>query len=74
MKKTTWRMIYMDFKRRHPNLSKTAPCYRPYGYAEILIYRNDGSKMTYNYDTQRVLFNVKPREPVRIARIQQAVL
>ena len=54
-------MIYMDFKRRHPNLSKTTPCYRPYGYAEILIYCNDGSKIVYNYDTRRALFNVKPR-------------
>ena len=67
-------MIYMDFKRRHPNLSKTAPCYRPYGYAEILIYCNDGSKIVYNFDTRRALFNVKPREPARFARNRQAVL
>lgn len=60
--KLTWRMIYTDFKRKHPRLSKMASCFCPYDYAEILVYFNDGSKMTYNYDTCRVNFKPVLRE------------
>ena len=74
MYKVTWRKIYTDFKKRHPNLSKLSACYNPYDYAEIFIYLKDGTKLVYNYDTRRVRFNTVPHKSSRPARISQTVL
>lgn len=60
MKKLAWSEVYRDFKARHPSLSKMSQSFCAYGYAEILVYLKDGSKLTYNYDTRRVRFNPPP--------------
>lgn len=65
MSKLTWNELYKYFKRTHPRLSKMSLGFSPYGYAEILVYFNDGSKMTYNYDTCRVNFKPVLRENYR---------
>ena len=62
MTKLTWHELYEYFKRTHPRLSKMSLGFSPYAYAEILIYLDDGSKMTYNYDTCRVNFKPTLRE------------
>ena len=74
MDKITWRKIYADFERRHPNLSKMSANFIPYDYAEIFIYLKDGTKLVYNFDTRRVRFNAVPRKSPRPARNSQAVL
>ena len=74
MPKVTWRKVYADFKKRHPNLSKKSACFCPYDYAEILVYLKDGTKLSYNYDTRRVGFNPPSRAVPRPARISQAIL
>ena len=68
--KVTWRMVYTKFKKTHPRLSKMSCGFQPYNYAEILIYLNDGSKLTYNYDTCRVNFT----PVIRPTRKQQTLL
>ena len=62
MSELTWNQLYEYFKRTHPRLSKMSLGFSPYDYAEILVYFNDGSKMTYNYDTCRVNFKPVLRE------------
>lgn len=56
MKKITWRMIYVDFQKKFPNLKKNVSCWRPHDYATICLYTKDGKQMLYNYDTERVTF------------------
>lgn len=53
--KVTWRIIYQDFKRRHPNLSKKAVRFEPHDYATILIYLDDGLRLIYNYDEHKAV-------------------
>lgn len=66
MSKLPWQDIYKKFRQTHPNLSKMSVGFAPYGYAEILVYLEDGSKLSYNYDTQYVGFNAVPHSvPVR---------
>lgn len=55
-RKITWRMVYEEFKQRHPNLGKRASCFRPHSYATILIFLKDGTKMLYNYDNKMATF------------------
>ena len=50
-RKITWQMVYDDFERRHPNLSKRVSRWAPYDYAAILIYIKDGMILEYNYDS-----------------------
>ena len=57
--KITWLDIYKDFKVRLPNLSKGAVHYQPNGYLSIA----DGSKMVYDYLTERASFLVMPSIP-----------
>lgn len=59
-KKITWLDIYNDFKVRLPNLSKGAVHYQPNGYLSILIFFADGSKMVYDYLSERASFLVMP--------------
>ena len=47
--KVTWDFIFMDFKRRHPNLAKMATYYHPFGFLTILVFFYDGSKMAYDF-------------------------
>lgn len=54
--KITFEMICADFKNRYPAFRKRVDCWSPYDYATILIYLDDGNKMTYNYDTQAIHF------------------
>lgn len=48
--KITWNQIFKDFKRRHPNLAKSAVNYRPSGFLKILVYFTDGSKVSYDFE------------------------
>ena len=60
-KKVTWQVIYDDFVRRHPNLSKDAVDYRPHSYATIIIWFKGGKKMLYNYDEKKAKFYVEDK-------------
>lgn len=51
-KKITWTVIFEDFERRHPNLSKKVASWCSHDYATILIYMTDGMRLVYNYDTK----------------------
>lgn len=73
MSELTWRKIYDDFKSRHPNLSRMSVRYDPYDYAEILVYLNNGMKLSYNYDSRLVNFAARPHEVRRPTRKAQAV-
>lgn len=53
IKKITWRMIFTDFKKRHPKMSKLVTYWRPYDYSTVLIYLKGGMKLIYNYDDKR---------------------
>lgn len=55
-RKITWLMIYKDFKKRYPRLSKTITYWRPFDYANILIYLEDGLIIIYDYDTKTSKF------------------
>lgn len=61
--KITWLDIYKDFKVRLPNLSKGAVHYQPNGYLSIVVSFADGSKMVYDYLTERASFLVMPSIP-----------
>lgn len=54
-KKITWSVIFEDFERRHPNLSKRVVRWCSHDYATILIFLDDGNRLTYNYDTKRAV-------------------
>ena len=54
--KITWEYIYSDFKKLYPNLSKDVVDYRPYDYATIILFLNDGVKLIYNYDEKKAYF------------------
>lgn len=48
-KKISWKMIYKDFKQRHPNLAKKTVHYCPKDYLTIEIWLDDGAMITYDY-------------------------
>ena len=54
--KITWEKVYEDFKQRHPTLKKQTTYFKPYGYAEIEVWLNSGSRLVYNYDEKRAYF------------------
>lgn len=54
-KKITWDVIFEDFKMRHPNLSNKIVHWRSHSYAMILVCLEDGTRLTYNYDTKRAV-------------------
>lgn len=54
--KITWLDIYNDFKARLPNLAKGAVRYQPNGYLSILIFFADGSRMVYDYLSEKASF------------------
>lgn len=47
--KIPWQKVFDDFKRRHPRLSKQVTYWCPHDYLTVLIYLNDGMKLTYSY-------------------------
>lgn len=47
--KIPWREIYSDFRRRHPNLAKKVLKWHPHDFLTILLYLEDGMKITYDY-------------------------
>lgn len=53
--KVTWKDIIVDFKQRHPRLSKRVIYWCPHDYATILIHLKDGMKITYNYDDKKAV-------------------
>ena len=64
--KTTWDMIFSDFKQRHPNLARKIIYWEPHSPATIFIRFDDIMTITYNYDTHKVVIlsdsNVKARD------------
>ena len=48
-KEITWAQIYRDFKKRHPRLSKHTLRYSPSGYLQIMVYMDDGAKISYDF-------------------------
>ena len=48
-KKVTWKMIFDDFKNRHPNLSKQVVRYFPSNYLTIEVWIKDGLRIKYDY-------------------------
>lgn len=52
-RKITWRMMFTDFKRRHPHLSKQVVYWSPHDYGCIIIYLKDGMKLIYNCDDHK---------------------
>ena len=55
-RKITWDVIYRDFRRRYPNLSKEVIHWQPHSYATIEIELKDDSKLLFNYDAGIVKF------------------
>ena len=47
--KLTFDMIYADFRRRHPHLSKEVYHWRPSDYMEIQVFLSDGMILRYSY-------------------------
>ena len=54
--KVTWGMIFDDFKRRHPRLSKSVRQWKPWNYLTIVIDMTDGTRMLYDYYTHKAIF------------------
>lgn len=52
--KVTWDKVYKDFREKHPKLKDECSGFKPYGYAEILIYGLKDNHYVYNYDTKKV--------------------
>ena len=50
-KRITWNQIYRDFEKRHPRLSKHVLRYTPFGYLQIMVYMDDGAKISYDFFT-----------------------
>lgn len=51
--KRTFKMIYRDFRKKHPNLAKSVLYWHPYDLDEIALYLQDRSIMIYNDYTKR---------------------
>lgn len=49
--KMTFEDVYKLFRTRFPNLSKEVIHWRPYSFGTILVYLEDGRKMTYDVTT-----------------------
>lgn len=54
--KVTWEFIYEDFKMRHPIMKEQVIYWRPYSYAAILLYLDDGRQAIYDYDKHMFKF------------------
>lgn len=54
--KISWQMIYCDFKKMYPRLSKDAIHYIPHGYLTIKVTMSDGAKLLYDYYSKKVTF------------------
>ena len=55
-KKITWEKIYKDLKQHRAAFAKKVIYWRPYDYATILLYLDDGKKAIYNYDYKGIKF------------------
>lgn len=47
-KKITWKMLYDEFRKNHPELGKKTVYHRPYDFMTILIYVDDGTMGIYD--------------------------
>lgn len=54
--KITWKMIFEDFRRRHPRLSKDVIHWSPKDYLTIELRMKDKTKMSYDYHTHTAKF------------------
>ncbi len=54
--KLTWERIYKNFRKHFPTLAKRVTYWHPHDYATIEIYLDDGSKILYNFDFDKVTF------------------
>ena len=54
MARITWQMVFDDFQKRHPNLSREVEQYFPYGFLTILLVGKSGSRMVYDYISKQV--------------------
>lgn len=52
-RKVTFDVIYADFRRRHPNLSREVVHWKPLNTLKIKIYMSDGMIIVYDYWTHR---------------------
>lgn len=50
--RTTWDIVWGDFKDRFPNMAKHVVKHKPYGFATICIWFDDGTRWTYNDETK----------------------
>ena len=51
--KITFKMIYIDFKKRYPRLAKMVIHWQPHSYATIYVKLKNGMELTYDIDTER---------------------
>ena len=52
-RKITWAEIYKEYRKTYPTLAKKSVHYEPKGFLEIVIFLDDGSKITYDYFKKR---------------------
>jgi hypothetical protein len=57
-RKITWGEIYKEFRRTFPTHAKKAVHYEPDGFLKIVIFMDDGTKITYDYFYKQLKFCV----------------
>ena len=60
----SWRMIFNEFKRIYPSMSKNVSNWYPTGHLEITVKLNDGTKLIFDYLTKKS--QVVPCERVQV--------
>ncbi len=56
MAKLSWDKIYKDFRKTHPNYKNKVFWWCPHDFLKILIYLEDGRKITFDYQTREIVF------------------
>lgn len=66
MRTISWRMIFNEFKKTYPSMSKNVSNWYPTGHLEITVKLNDGTKLIFDYLTGKS--QVIPCEQVIVER------
>lgn len=53
MRTISWRMIFDEFKKTYPSMSKNVSNWYPTGHLEITVKLNDGTKLIFDYLTKK---------------------
>jgi ribosome-binding protein aMBF1 (putative translation factor) len=53
MRTISWRLIFNEFKKTYPSMSRNVSNWYPTGHLEITVKLNDGTKIIFDYTTKK---------------------